>query len=559
MRLVDQIKHEVEAYRDYLLTDDPFLSAVSQGKATPLLLKHFIENVRYLVEHTPKHLLRATKLADKQGNPALAEFFRHKLDEEAGHDKWAEDDLKIVEAMSAEPLPDVSIDPKMESLLEHIEATIDSDPTCYLAYILFTEYLAVLVGPELTRGLEEKCGFPKKSLTVIENHAELDKEHVSEWEHVYQNFVDESRYATPFLETVERSIRIHRQFMANCAAEPEPDKMRITIDPAEGFGQWVIDRTQFRGKQTIGDLDIYYCGLKATHPKFGEALGADANVGSPGNGAWFELLERMSILEARGRAFYEQRDLNFEKSHVLSGESVFPTAKGQEDEFRYSLSNGVAIHSTWEDACRAACLELVERHLVLQSWVGGDAPKKVKSIGYSSELSKLSSVYTVERYEFGSAKTDCYSERISAAMTVLRPNTAENPLVFAFGAAFSLEEALQKSEKEVIQRLVFLWGEELPKALPPFAPNQIYHQEFFLYPGSQDKFEAWLQGEYRDGAKRVEDRRIEVSFANLSVFSSKPYFVAKAISKNAIPLVFGRWREQPFTNLADERLIHPVA
>jgi hypothetical protein len=68
----------------------------------------------------------------------------------------------------------------IRDLVTFLATTIDRDPVLYLSYILFAEYLIVLLGPEWLRMLEERCGIPRSSMTVIGNHIELDREHVEE-------------------------------------------------------------------------------------------------------------------------------------------------------------------------------------------------------------------------------------------------------------------------------------------------------------------------------------------------------------------------------------------
>jgi hypothetical protein len=68
----------------------------------------------------------------------------------------------------------------MLAMIAFIERVIDEDPALYLAYILFAEYLVVLLGPQWLELLESRCGIPRTSMTVIGNHAELDREHVAE-------------------------------------------------------------------------------------------------------------------------------------------------------------------------------------------------------------------------------------------------------------------------------------------------------------------------------------------------------------------------------------------
>lgn len=105
----------------------------------------------------------------------------------------------------------------MLQLVRHIEKLIDKDPYLYLPYIYFAEYLCVLYGPKMAKALEENCGYLPRSMTIIENHAELDKDHVDGWEETIQKIVDEKVYTQPFLAVLDETIHIHKTFFLSCA------------------------------------------------------------------------------------------------------------------------------------------------------------------------------------------------------------------------------------------------------------------------------------------------------------------------------------------------------
>ncbi|MFW7381185.1 MAG: hypothetical protein ACOH5I_20385 [Oligoflexus sp.] len=216
MKLIEALKKRIESYWLELQQHDRFNRSVLQGDADSEMLMHFLVNVRYLVQHTPIHLKRAMKLAEQDHKQDLKNFFEQKLKEEDGHDQWADADIeKLKQSLPKTPLKG-SIDPSMKRLIAHIEETIDRDPYLYLAYIFFAEYLCVICGEELTHGLQNKCGYPPRSLTVIENHAELDQDHVHEWEETIASLIDEQFYSKQFLATLEKTIAIHREFYRSC-------------------------------------------------------------------------------------------------------------------------------------------------------------------------------------------------------------------------------------------------------------------------------------------------------------------------------------------------------
>lgn len=219
MSLVDQFKKRVEQYWDHLKLHDPYNRAILDGTATQEMVTHFLTNIRYLVQHTPIHLNQAIQEAEQRDQKKLAEFFRHKYEEERDHDKWADSDIAQLNQKWPQPHLNLAIDPTMLNLVKHIENTISEDPYLYLGYIFFAEYLCVVGGPEMIEGLEKKCGFPPQSMTIVANHAELDKEHVDEWIQITRDLVDEAKYEKALLESLEKTIKIHQEFFQSCRSK----------------------------------------------------------------------------------------------------------------------------------------------------------------------------------------------------------------------------------------------------------------------------------------------------------------------------------------------------
>lgn len=217
MKLIDQLKRRVESYRDYIVNEDPFNRAILDGRAEAEAIERFLINVHYLVKHTPVHLKLAAQVS--QDDPRLNAYFKEKFLEEQGHDQWALDDLAKLSSKLKEPQRPPEVAPAMFDFVLNIESIIRKDPYLYLPYIFFAEYLVVIYGPQMTQALAVKNGYGSESLTVIENHAELDQDHVHEWEEIIASIVDEQRYTKAFLEVMDETIRLHKLFFIACAGK----------------------------------------------------------------------------------------------------------------------------------------------------------------------------------------------------------------------------------------------------------------------------------------------------------------------------------------------------
>src|SRR5688572_16769532 len=120
---------------------------------------------------------------------------------------------------------------------------------------------------------------------------------------------------------------------------------------------------RFLQPASVANLTLFTVGLHARGPAASNAFGSAAERGSyPSERAFFELLERISILDAKRtrRKAFTTRAQSGEQLGSRAREQVFPPDK-QPLLRRGSLSNGVALHETWSNACAAARLELIER------------------------------------------------------------------------------------------------------------------------------------------------------------------------------------------------------
>ena len=177
--IANALRVEIERYAAKMPRSNPLFYKAVDGTFTPVRMTVYLANVHHLVCHTPIFLVRARNRARQLGDACLAEHYEHKFGEEQGHDAWADRDIERMSAMSTVPVKR-DVLPSIRDLVGFLATTIDEDPTLYLSYILFAEYLIVLLGPEWLRMLEERCGIPRSSMTVIGNHIELDREHVEE-------------------------------------------------------------------------------------------------------------------------------------------------------------------------------------------------------------------------------------------------------------------------------------------------------------------------------------------------------------------------------------------
>jgi hypothetical protein len=291
----------------------------------------------------------------------------------------------------------------------------------------------------------------------------------------------------------------------------------------------------------FGSLQLHMVGLAALGPEQLAATGSAAELGSPPlERAYFELLERISIYEARGgSAALWVRDRQGRALERRPTARVFPLDPRPERR-RLSLSNGVALHQTWEQACSAALDELIERDRILRSFAGEFAAVR---LDYDpSELAQAAA----EHYDASAFQLGDEPEANGARHTsvfCLTPRNEQLPLILGFGTAHDLRAAVAKAEREAAQRLAFLWGEPLPEGPVVPSPTPEYHHDYYLCPANHGHLRAWLEGRLttRPAWRKLPRFQGEgTRFIELTPAALRGKLaVAKAISPRARRLRFG--------------------
>jgi hypothetical protein len=173
--IANALRAEIDRYAVWARQSNPLFLKARDGSFTTGHLRRYLVNIHRLVCHTPIFLVRARDRAMALGDDQLTSHYEGKRLEEQGHDAWAERDIARVPSVHPDQ---TQIASSMDDLLDYLRETIDRDPTLYLAYILFAEYLTVLMGDEWLGLLEANCGIPRSGVSVVGNHVELDREHV---------------------------------------------------------------------------------------------------------------------------------------------------------------------------------------------------------------------------------------------------------------------------------------------------------------------------------------------------------------------------------------------
>lgn len=274
---------------------------------------------------------------------------------------------------------------------------------------------------------------------------------------------------------------------------------------------------------------------------------------------YFEMLERVTVFREIFGKKKEYRIIDWDKNVLceICHEKLWPQSNSPM-EWTYSKSNGVAAHTNHLEAYRKALLEVVERDSILRSWLGYSKPRRSASLKewYLKQLGN--------HYDFSLYDISMRNEKNPAHVYGLFgfPKNEANPLVYGFGCDFKAFSAKNKAKTECLQRLFFLWGEDIPVEKPAFSPTPDFHQELYLWAGSKDCLTGWLKGQH------VVDKREKSHYSkslDLDTFGfieiTPPHLlgkatVVKAFSSQALPLIFGKY--PPYIHKNGTGL-HPIA
>lgn len=319
-----------------------------------------------------------------------------------------------------------------------------------------------------------------------------------------------------------------------------------------------LDIEPFEDVTIINSIKVFLNGFCV---KNHQQMAVTASAGSLKNNskdrAYFELIERSSIVEydINKQKKLTITNINKSLSEKIPSSDIFPTPINPE-KWRYARSNGVAVHTSWKKACENAFHELFERDTILRSWYGEICPQKI-SLPKSLIPSSWNSLYHFEAYDFprpGLLKT---------SMVIGYPKRNKIPLIYGFSAKTTKLSSLKSALQECIQRLGFLWGEDLPHTPPSFSPTPDFHQEYFLYPPNIKLLKSWLSGshtKYYSHSKKQSLTNLKPLFLDLTPPHLKgKLFVVKAYSPTAIPLIFGQKKIAEDSTLPKELFIHPIA
>ncbi len=222
--IANALRVDVELFARVRCRENPLFVMAEQGRVSRACVRSYLKNLHYLISNSVPCLRRAAERAREENDEALALHFEAKLAEEAGHEVWAERDLESVRESSTMLTPEVTYG--MRGVLENVHELIERNPALYLSYLLFAEYVTVLIGPAWVALLEERCGIARTSLTIVTKHIELDVDHVEHALDEIDDLVGEPTMLPQMRAALHASMARFERFCTELAEIHEKDNER---------------------------------------------------------------------------------------------------------------------------------------------------------------------------------------------------------------------------------------------------------------------------------------------------------------------------------------------
>jgi hypothetical protein len=193
---------------------NPLLLSGERGKLSRDQIACYLYNTAYFALNTQIQVELGLYKARATNQPELVHFFLEKKAEESGHDQWAIRDLERLQC-SGEKVRRFAVHESLRNLFSYVQAQLDRDPSFYLIYSLFAEYINAQLAPGFVRMLVERCAVSEDQLSMLVNHAKLDPDHVAEDCRVI-DALDAKGCAPSLKESREFLDQLDRQFCDYC-------------------------------------------------------------------------------------------------------------------------------------------------------------------------------------------------------------------------------------------------------------------------------------------------------------------------------------------------------
>ena len=155
--------------------ESPLMCMAREGSLTSRAVALYLTSLKELFVQSQISLRLAHERAAAQGQERFASYFLRKVREEHGHEQWAADDLQQLPAAVAQGMLPARTIQRFARLQREL---LSGHPMCLIVYVVWAEYLTVLLGDEWLDALAV-CGHQRAALSAVAKHIDADRAHAA--------------------------------------------------------------------------------------------------------------------------------------------------------------------------------------------------------------------------------------------------------------------------------------------------------------------------------------------------------------------------------------------
>ncbi len=209
----NRLKDLVETYSHQIAEQNALSRRAREKTLTAEDVECYLTNMFYVFANTLPACHYALIISRSRNNEKMAEFCVEKMEDEKGHEVWAQDDLKHLGI--ANGLPNFNlVSQQSKDLVQYGRDVIDIDENFFSVYTFCFEYLTVVEGPKLLAQLEE-LGFSRESMSGLGYHVDLDKHHIEDDIKIILDTMREN-HPEAMLEVARKTMDHLHKFLEYC-------------------------------------------------------------------------------------------------------------------------------------------------------------------------------------------------------------------------------------------------------------------------------------------------------------------------------------------------------
>lgn len=212
--LARTLKADIDAWGERMKRS-PLIELARAGSLSQRAVALYLTSLQELFTHSQHNLRHARARSEALQLRALEQYFRSKCHEEHGHEQWAADDLSKLPQAAAEGVAPAS---GVMRLIQLQRTLLSEHPMCFVIYVVWAEYLTVLLGDEWLDALAV-CGYERAAVSAVSNHVEADRDHAEHGFEVLDQLWDGEPSLPRLVECLRRAQHAFEAFCEEICQE----------------------------------------------------------------------------------------------------------------------------------------------------------------------------------------------------------------------------------------------------------------------------------------------------------------------------------------------------